>query len=324
MRAGRSYVARRALFALITVFVAVSLNFVLFRLAPGDRTSALRCQGCTEQFKQELKRDYGLDKSIPEQYLIYLKTTATGDLGRSFVTEKPVASELWTSIRNTAPMILLGTILSIMLGLLTGVVAAWRRGAIADRASVWGGLLFYSLPTQWLALMLILYLAGPLHLPTSDIADPYIGYTDPGTWPMIADRLRHMVLPAATIGLVLFGEYTLVVRSSMLEALGEDYILTARAKGLSNWQIVRRHALRNSLLPIVTLIFLSLGFILGGTILIETVFNYPGVGLQIYQSVGDRDYPVLQGAFLILTISVIVMNFLADLLYFKLDPRVTE
>ena len=127
-----------------------------------------------------------------------------------------------------------------------------------------------------------------------------------------------------TIGLVLFGEYTLVVRSSMLEALGEDYILTARAKGLSNWQIVRRHALRNSLLPIVTLIFLSLGFILGGTILIETVFNYPGVGLQIYQSVGDRDYPVLQAAFLILTVSVIVMNFLADLLYFVLDPRVTE
>ena len=168
MRAGWSYVGRRALFALITIFVAISLNFVLFRLAPGDRTSALRCQGCTEQFKQELKREYGLDKSIPEQYVIYLKATVTGDLGRSFVTEQPVTSELWTSIKNTVPMILLGTIL------------------------------------------------------------------------------------------------------------------------------------------------------------IETVFNYPGIGLQIYQSVGDRDYPVLQGAFLLLTITVILMNFLADLLYFKLDPRVTE
>lgn len=324
MRAGWSYVGRRALFALITILVAISLNFVLFRLAPGDRTSALRCQGCTEEFKQQLKREYGLDKSIPEQYVIYLRATASGDLGRSFVTEQPVTSELWTSIRNTVPMILLGTVLAITLGLATGVLAAWRRGTLVDRGSVWGGLLFYSLPTQWLALMLILYLAGPLHLPTSDIADPYLAYSDPGTAAMLTDRLKHMILPAATIGLVLFGEYTLVVRSSMLEALGEDYILTARAKGLSNWEIVRRHALRNSLLPIVTLIFLSLGFILGGTILIETVFNYPGIGLQIYQSVGDRDYPVLQAAFLILTVSVIVMNFLADLLYFKLDPRVTE
>ena len=165
----------------------------------GDRTSALRCQGCTEEFKQQLKADYGLDKSIPEQYLIYLKTTASGDLGRSFVTEKPVTSELWESIRNTVPMILLGTILAIGLGIATGVLAAWRRGTIVDRSSVWGGLLFYSLPTQWLALMLILYLAGPLHLPTSDISDPYLAYSDPSTSAMVVDRLKHMILPAATI-----------------------------------------------------------------------------------------------------------------------------
>ncbi len=324
MRAGWSYVGRRTLFVLITIFVAISLNFVLFRLAPGDRTSALRCQGCTAEFKQQLRADYGLDKSVPEQYWIYLKQTSQGDFGRSFVTEQPVIDELWEPIKNTTPMILLGTILSIMLGVTTGVIAAWRRGTLADKTTVWGGLLFYSLPTQWLALMLILYLAGPLNLPTSDIADPYLAYTNPGAWNEVLDRFKHMILPAATIGLVLFGEYTLIVRSSMLEALGEDYILTARAKGLSNWEIVRKHALRNSMLPIVTLIFLSLGFILGGTILIETVFNYPGIGLQIYQSVGERDYPMLQGAFLLLTVVVILMNFIADLLYFKLDPRVTE
>ena len=190
MRAGWSYVGRRALFALITILVAISLNFVLFRLAPGDRTSALRCQGCTEEFKQRLKQEYGLDKSAPEQYLIYLKTTASGDLGRSFVSERPVTSELWESIRNTVPMILLGTILAIGLGLATGVLAAWRRGSIVDRGSVWGGLLFYSLPTQWLALMLILYLAGPLHLPTSDIADPYLAYTDPSTSDRKSTRLN--------------------------------------------------------------------------------------------------------------------------------------
>jgi ABC-type dipeptide/oligopeptide/nickel transport system permease component len=324
MRAGWSYVGRRALFALITIFIAISINFVLFRLAPGDRTSALRCQACTAEFKEQMRADFGLDKSIPEQYVLYLRQTAQGDLGSSFVTQQPVIGELWKAIKNTIPMILLGTIISIILGLFTGVVAAWRRGTFADKGVVSSGLLFYSLPTQWLALMLILYVATPLGLPTSDIADPYLAYSDPGGWAIFWDRLKHMILPAATIGLVLFGEYTLIVRSSMLEALGEDYILTARAKGLSNWAIVRKHALRNSLLPIVTLIFLSLGFILGGTILIETVFNYPGIGLEIYQSVYDRDYPVLQAGFLILTVSVILMNFLADLLYFKLDPRVTE
>ena len=324
MRASWSYVGRRALFALITIFVVISLNFVLFRLAPGDRTSALRCQGCTAEFKQQMRANFGLDKSIPEQYGIYLKQTATGDLGRSFVTQQPVLSELWQPIKNTTPMILLGTLLSISLGLTTGVIAAWRRNTLPDKSVVWAGLLFYSLPTQWLALMLIFYAAGPLGLPTSDIADPYLAYSGAGTWEALADRLRHMILPAATIGLVLFGEYTLIVRSSMLEALGEDYILTARATGLSNWAIIRKHALRNSLLPVVTLIFLSLGFIFGGTILIEKVFNYPGIGLQIFESVGERDYPMLQGAFLLLTITVILMNFVADLLYFKLDPRVTE
>jgi len=324
MRAGWSYVGRRALFALITILVAISLNFVLFRLAPGDRTSALRCQACTAEFKEQMRADFGLDKSVPEQYVLYMRQTLSGDLGSSFVTQQPVTGDLWKAIRNTVPMILLGTIISIALGLVTGVVAAWRRGTFADKGTVWSGLLFYSLPTQWLALMLILYVATPLGLPTSDISDPYLAYTDPGWWPELVDRLRHMILPAATIGLVLFGEYTLIVRSSMLEALGEDYIMTARAKGLTNWQIITRHALRNSLLPIVTLIFLSLGFILGGTVLIETVFNYPGIGLEIYQSVYDRDYPVLQAGFLLLTVSVVIANFLADLLYFRLDPRVTE
>jgi ABC-type dipeptide/oligopeptide/nickel transport system permease component len=324
VRAGWSYIGRRAMFALITIFVAISLNFVLFRLAPGDRTSALRCQACTAEFKQQIRADFGLDKSIPEQYVLYLRQTATGDLGSSFVTQQPVVKELWQPIKNTLPMILLGTVLAIILGITSGVIAAWRRGTISDKSVVWGGLLLYSLPTQWLALMLILYVAEPLGLPTSDIADPYLAYLDSGTWAVLVDRLKHMILPAATIGLVLFGEYTLIVRSSMLEALGEDYILTARAKGLSNWQIIHRHALRNSLLPIVTLVFLSLGFILGGTILIETVFNYPGIGLQLYESVYERDYPMLQGGFLLLTVSVILMNFIADLLYFKLDPRVTE
>jgi ABC-type dipeptide/oligopeptide/nickel transport system permease component len=140
---------------------------------------------------------------------------------------------------------------------------------------------------------------------------------------VLADRLKHMILPALTLGLVLYGEYALVARSAMLETLGEDYILTARAKGLSNWKIVRSHGLRNAMLPIVTLIALSIGYIIGGAITTEYVFSYPGIGLAIVEAINQRDYPLLQGAFLLLTLSVILFNLLADLLYFKLDPRVT-
>jgi len=147
---------------------------------------------------------------------------------------------------------------------------------------------------------------------------------NPSWWTHVKDVLSHMTLPALTLGLVLYGEYTLIVRSAMLETLGEDYILTARAKGLRPWTIVRRHALRNALLPIATLVALSLGYIVAGAILIETVFSWPGIGRAVYDAVLQRDYPMLQGAFLILTLSVVFFNFIADLIYFKLDPSITE
>ncbi|MGH3040135.1 MAG: ABC transporter permease, partial [Gaiellaceae bacterium] len=190
----------------------------------------------------------------------------------------------------------------------------------------WGNLsfslLFYSLPTQWLGLMLLIAFAGTL--PASGIADPFLEFTDPSWWETFVDRLEHMILPAATIGIVLFGEYALIVRSSLLEALSEDYVLTARAKGLRNFAIVWKHAFRASLLPVATLIALSLGYLVAGAILVEAVFSYPGIGLVTYDAVAERDYPVLQGAFLILTLSVVIANYVADLLYFKLDPRIAE
>jgi peptide/nickel transport system permease protein len=148
-------------------------------------------------------------------------------------------------------------------------------------------------------------------------------FGNPSTWSVIRDRFDHLLLPALTLGIGLYGEYALIVRSSMLETLGEDYVLTARAKGLRNWAIVWRHALQNAMLPLVTLIALSFGYILAGAIVVEYVFSYPGIGLATIQAIDKRDYPVLQGLFLILTIGVIAANLIADLLYFKLDPRVT-
>jgi ABC-type dipeptide/oligopeptide/nickel transport system permease component len=320
---GIDYIAKRVLFALATVFAAVTLNFILFRAIPGDAVQALRCQHCTIQFKNALRKELGLDKSKWEQYWLYLKGLTHGDLGSSVRSQQSVWDELWPSIKNTMPMIALGYVFSIVLGTIVGVIAAWRRGTLVDKAGLWTGLGFYSMPPQWLGLMIVLFVAGAVGLPTSGIKDPTLGILgDASTWDLIIDRLRHMVLPALTIGLVLFGEYALIVRSAMLETLGEDYVLTARAKGLSSWATVWRHGFRNALLPVVTLGALSLGYIIGGFITVEYVFSYPGIGLAIVEAIDQRDFPVLQGAFLLLAISVIVFNLIADLLYFRLDPRV--
>jgi peptide/nickel transport system permease protein len=319
--AGADYVLKRAFFALVTVFVAITLNFILFRAAPGDAASSLaKCRHCTKEFADALRQELGLDKSKLEQYWLYLQDLAHGDLGLSFVSRQPVWDELSGPLLNTLPMLALGTIIAIVLGVGVGVVAAWRRGTTADWGGVMSSLVLYSMPTQWLGLMLLIVFAGVL--PAAGISDPFLEFEDPSWWQTVVDRLEHMILPALTLGLVLYGEYALIVRSAMLEALGEDYVMTARAKGFRNWTIVRKQALRNSLLPITTLIALSLGFLVGGAILVEAVFYYPGIGLVTYEAIFDRDYPVLQGAFLILTLSVVLANFVADLLYFRLDPRI--
>jgi peptide/nickel transport system permease protein len=321
---GFDYLAKRLFFAAMTVFVAITLNFVLFRTLSGDAVSALRCRQCTQAFKEYQREQLGLDQSKWEQYKLYLADLAHGDLGRSLRSEAPVTTQIWPPIRNTMAMVALGTVFSILLGILVGVISAWRRGTAADKGGLWTGLAFYSMPPQWLGLLMVLFVAGALGLPTSGIKDPTLGILgDASTWDVFVDRMRHMILPALTLGLVLFGEYALVVRSAMLETLGEDYVLTERAKGLSNWSIVWKHGLRNAALPIITLIALSLGFIIGGSITIEYVFSYPGIGLEVVEAIDQRDYPILQGAFLLLTFSVIFANLVADLLYFKLDPRVS-
>jgi ABC-type dipeptide/oligopeptide/nickel transport system permease component len=317
---GIDYVLKRVGFAIVTVFVAVTINFVLFRLAPGTAVTNLsRVPHATQQLRHALEVQFGLDKSKGAQYVIYLKQLVHGNLGVSYENEQPVSTNLRIALINTLPMVTLGTIFSIILGTLTGVIAAWRRGTPTEAATVSSALGFYAMPTQWLGLMLIIVFAGVL--PTGGMTNEFL--LDPGFWQHLRDLGSHILLPSLTLGLTLYGEYTLIVRSAMLETLGEDYILTARAKGLKPWTIVRKHALRNAALPITTLVALSLGYIVAGAILIETVFSWPGIGRAVYEAVLERDYPMLQGAFLLLTIAVVLCNLIADLLYFKLDPRVT-
>jgi ABC-type dipeptide/oligopeptide/nickel transport system permease component len=318
---GSDYLIKRIGFALVTVFVAVSLNFALFRLAPGSAVSNLsRVPHATPETRKAIEKQFGLDKSKGKQYVLYLQQLVHGNLGVSYSNAQPVSQNLKTAILNTLPMVGLGTLFAIVLGTFTGVIAAWRRGTAAESTTVTTALGFYSMPTHWLGLMLVILFTGIL--PTGGMTDEFL--IDPSWWTHLTDVLRHMILPSLTLGLVLFGEYTLIVRSAMLETLGEDYILTARAKGLKPWTIVRKHALRNALLPIATLVALSLGYIVAGAILVETVFSWPGVGRAVYDAVLARDYPMLQGAFLFLTVSVVFFNLLADLLYFKLDPRITQ
>ena len=319
------YIVKRVAFAVVTVFVAITLNFALFRLVKGDAVSALRCRSCTTAFKDAQRRELGLDRSKWTQYRLYVAHLFKGDMGSSLRTEQPVLGELWTPIANTLPMIGLGTLFSIVFGTIAGVLSAWRRDTITDRATLYTALGFYSMPTQWLGLLMVLFVAGFLGLPTSGIRDPTLGILqDASWWAVTVDRLRHMLLPSLTLGLVLYGEYALIVRSAMLETLGEDYVLTARAKGLGNLAIVRKHGFRNALLPIITLVALSLGFIIGGAITIEYVFSYPGIGLATVEAIDQRDWPLLQAIFLLLTFSVIFFNLVADLLYVKLDPRVVD
>jgi len=321
---GADYVIRRTGAALLTVFVAVTLNFVLFRAVPGSAVTALRCFHCTKQFKAALEQELGLNQSMWQQYTIYLGSLAEGDLGTSFTDHRSVWQNLKEPIMNTLPMLVIATVISVVIGVAAGVVSAWRRGTRIDRLNTWAALSFYAMPTQWIGLMVVFYIALRFGFPVAGIRDPTLGILEePSTWTVIADRLRHLALPALTLGIGLYGEYALIVRSSMLETLGEDYVLTARAKGLKNFNIVWRHGLRNAMLPLVTLIALSFGYILAGAIVIEEVFSYPGIGLAVINAIDQRDYPVLQGAFLLLTFAVIFFNFVADLLYFKLDPRVT-
>jgi ABC-type dipeptide/oligopeptide/nickel transport system permease component len=318
---GADYIIKRTVFAIATVFVAITINFFLFRVIPGSAvTNLARVPHATPALRHSLEVEFGLDKPKWEQYLIYLKELVHGNMGISFSTQQPVWSELRSDLANTIPMITLGTVFSIVIGTLTGVVSAWRRGTKLDQVSTNAAIAFYSFPTQWLALVLLIYLSA--YLPSHGMTNDFL--IDPTFWQHLKDMAIHMVLPSLTLGLTLYGEYTLIVRSAMLETLGEDYVLTARAKGLPQKTIVVRHALRNALLPTTTLIALSMGYIVAGAILIEAVYSWPGIGLAVYNAVTQRDYPMLQGAFLILTLSVVFFNFVADLLYFRLDPRITE
>jgi len=314
------YILKRVTFAIVTIFVVITLNFFMFRVLPGTAvTNLAKVPDASIQLKRVLRREFGLSLPAWRQYVDYLIQLFHGNLGISFANQLPVASNLKSALLNTLPVVTIATILSLILGIATGVLSAWRRGSKLDQLSTNAAVVIYSLPTQWIALILLIALSS--YLPTAGTQNPFqIGPIS--FWAHLGDQLTHMILPVITLVLTLYGGNTLIVRSALLETLGEDYMLTARAKGIGKSRMMRSHALRNALLPITTLVALSLGTIVAGAILMEVVFSWPGIGEALYQAVQQRDYPMMQGGFLLITISVVLCNLIADLLYFKLDPRI--
>ena len=323
---------RKALWALVTIFVVITFNFFLFRVLPGDPAKAgIKDPRLSPEAVAALQLRFGLDKPVlfntegeffDSQYFRYLGALVQGDLGDSYAyRNRSVTSLLGTALVNTLWLVLPAELLAIILGVLLGLVAAWRRGTKLDVGALMFALFTWALPTFFLGILLLFFGSRYLGLPTGGRIT--IGL-DQGFWATAGDVLRHLLLPTLTFALVLLGEYMLIMRSSVVEVFSEDYILTAKAKGLNTFQIIRRHAFRNAMLPLVTLIALNLGFTVSGAIQVETVFSWPGLGKLTVDAVAQRDYPLLQGAFLMLAISVVVANLAAELIYLRLDPRVTE
>ena len=331
-RAG--YLLRKIGWALVTVLVVITFNFLLFRVLPGDPAkSGLRDPRLNPAAVESLRVRFGLDKEVfldldggnplDTQFTAYLGALSRGDLGTSYAfRDQPVSDLIGRALVNTLWLVVPSQVLAILLGAGLGLFAAWRRGRALDVSALTFSLFMWSLPTFFLGIILLVAGANWWGLPSAGRIT--IGGQFETFWDLAWDVGRHLLLPTLTLTLVLLGEYMLIMRSSVLDVFGEDYILTARAKGLSTYRIVRHHALRNAMLPMVTLIALNLGFTVSGAIQVEAVYSWPGLGALTVDAVGDRDYPVLQGAFLLLAVSVVIANLAAELIYGWLDPRVSE
>lgn len=316
------YFGRKLLQAILTIAAIIVLNFVLFRLMPGSPDRATRNPHLTPELIAQNRARWGLDKPLfPDQLVNYVGETLTGDLGYSIKYRgQPVVEVVLEAMGPTLLLIGLGELVAIIVGLALGARSGWARGGIVDRIGNGVSLIFYSMPYFVIGMPLIIIFAAGLHwFPTSGISTPG------GNKDLIAtliDLGRHLVLPLAAVSLGLIGAYSILMRSSIIETRAEDYITTARAKGLSDGRILRSHAFPNALLPMVTLIAINLGYVVAGAITAEIVFTWPGLGTLTVQALDARDYPLLQAIFLIVAVSVVVANLVADVVYGYLDPRV--
>ena len=319
------YVLVKALGALASLAFMLVVNFFLFRVLPGDPAKTLgRGRFSTPEQVEEFNRTHGLDQPLAQQFLTFLKNTATGDLGISVKFNVPVSDLILDRMWPTILLVGTSTILATVLGVWLGVNQAWKRGGGFDKVTTGGALTLYSMPEWWLGLLLIAAFAvgiGPIPgiFPTGGLHSTDV---DPTSFAGVLDTAWHLTLPVFTLTMAYLADYSLIMRSSLLDEIGEDYLTTARAKGLRDIQVRNRHAVRNALLPTTTLIALNIGFVVSGAITIETVFSIPGLGLLATEALSVPDLWVLQGTFLVASTAVILANLVPNLIYGLLDPRV--
>ena len=306
--------------ALTLVFVVV-FNFFLFRVINDDPVGSLfRGSRVPQTRLDQLRADFGLDQSTWKQFLLYLRETAQFNFGLSYQTRQPVWDEITSKVWPTVVLVGLSSLLSALFGVIGGIIAAWRRGSATDYSITSSTMVFYSMPDFWLGMLLLVGFAVVLPwFPVGGMVD--LG-ADHGVLDGLLDRMHHLALPCLTLSLAYLGEYAIIMRSSMLEVMGEDYLTVARAKGLRDVVVRNRHAVPNALLPVVTLAAINLGFVLSGAIAVETIYSWPGLGKATGDAIRGPDLPMLQGLFLVFSAAVIFFNLLADLLYAVLDPRV--
>lgn len=318
-----------------TFFGITLLTFTLIHMIPGDPIEIMAGErGVTPERHAEIAAELGLDQPIWMQYFSYIGGIFQGDLGNSLVTKKPVLNEFFELFPATVELAVLAAIFAIAVGLPAGIIAAVKRGSLFDHSVMGISLTGYSMPIFWWALLLMLVFSVNLgwtpvsgridvslwieHVTGFMLIDTLLS-NEPGGF---TSALRHLILPSIVLGTIPLAVIARMTRSSMLEVLGEDYIRTARAKGLAPWRVIVIHALRNALIPVVTVIGLQVGILLSGAILTETIFAWPGIGKWLIESIGRRDYPVVQGGILIIATLIILVNLLVDIVYGVVNPRI--
>jgi dipeptide transport system permease protein len=330
------FLLKRLALTIPTFFALMFITFVMIRLVPGDPIEVrLGERGITPERLAQLRTEMGLDQPIWKQFLDYVSALLQGDFGTSIVSKAPILQEFLTLFPATLELTLFAMLFAILLGVPAGVIAASRRGGVYDQSLMGLALTGYSMPIFWWGLILILVMSNTLGLtPVSGRVDLIKFYYEPVTGFMLIDSLlsgqkgafwdavHHLILPTIVLGTVPLAVIARMTRSSMLEVLEEDYVRTARAKGLSWTRVVGVHALRNALIPVVTVIGLQVGGLLAGAVLTETIFSWPGVGKWLIESINRRDYPALQGGIMLIATIVILVNLIVDLLYGLINPRI--
>ena len=313
---------RRLAWAAGLLVAVLAINFMLIHAAPGDPASVIAGEmgGGDQAVIDSIKKAYGLDRPLPEQFFTYIGKSLQGDLGQSYTFSRPVLGLIMDRIGPTILLVMTALVSAIVLGTLLGVFASRRPDSVASGAVTILSLVGYAMPVFWTGILLVILFGKvwPI-LPIAGMRDVrQYGATG---WAAISDVLRHLVLPALTLSIIYLAQYSRLSRASMLEVLGSDYIRTARAKGLSEWVVTFKHALRNALMPIVTIAGLQFGNLISGAVLVETVFSWPGLGTLALEAILGRDYPTLLGVLTFSSMLVIAANLLTDLSYRWIDPR---